>query len=53
MRVTNGMPLELGNVGNLNEHPLSSGELEAGLEHAQFHGTCVQIESRSLSCKKV
>lgn len=33
------MPLPAGNIRNLNEQPLSSGILEAGLDDAQFHST--------------
>jgi hypothetical protein len=33
-----GMPLPMGNVGNLDKEPLTSGVLEAGLDDTEFHG---------------
>ena len=33
-----GMPLELGNVRDLEEEPLAGGVLEAGLDNPEFHG---------------
>lgn len=33
-----GVPLPAGDVGNLDEQPLTSGVLEAGLDDTEFHG---------------
>ena len=35
------MPLEAGNLGDLNEQPLAGNVLEAGLDDAQLHSACV------------
>ena len=32
------MPLEAGNLGDLNEQPLAGNVLEAGLDNAELHG---------------
>lgn len=42
--LTYRMPLPAGDLGDLEEQPLTGGVLETGLHDTQFHSTCKSKE---------